>query len=51
MTEFGYAGEILKVVLSYGNTIRLPTTDYVDKYIGGHGIAGRLHLDKRGLLR
>jgi len=51
MTEFGYAGEILKADLSNGNTVRLPTADYADKYIGGYGIAARFHLDKHGLLR
>jgi len=51
MTEFGYAGEILKADLSNGNITRIPTADYADKYIGGHDIATRLYLDKRGLLR
>jgi len=43
MTEFGYAGEILKTDLSNGNITRIPTADYADKYIGGHGIAARLY--------
>ncbi len=43
MTGFGYAGEILKVDLPDGNITRLPTANYADKYIGGHGIATRLY--------
>ncbi len=43
MTEFGYAGEILKVDLSDGKTTKQPTADYADKFIGGHGIAARLY--------
>jgi len=43
MAEYGYAGEILKVDLSDGKTSKLATSDYADKYIGGHGIAARLY--------
>ncbi len=43
MAEFGYAGEILKVDLSDGNIIRLPTADYADRFLGGRGIAARLY--------
>ncbi len=43
MAEFGYAGEILKVDLSDGNIIRLPTADYADRFVGGRGIAARLY--------
>ncbi len=45
MPEFGYAGEILKVDLSDGKITKLPTADYADKYLGGHGIAARLYWD------
>jgi aldehyde:ferredoxin oxidoreductase len=43
MTEYGYAGGILKVDLSDGKITKQPTADYADKYIGGHGIAARLY--------
>jgi aldehyde:ferredoxin oxidoreductase len=43
MSEYGYAGEILKVDLSDGRTTILRTSDYADKYMGGHGIATRLY--------
>jgi len=43
MPEFGYAGEILKVDLSDGRVEKLPTADYAEKYIGGHGLAARLY--------
>jgi aldehyde:ferredoxin oxidoreductase len=42
MPEYGYAGEILTVNLSDGKVVKLPTANYADKYIGGHGIAARL---------
>ena len=43
MADYGYAGQILKVDLSNGKSTRLPSKDYTDKYIGGHGIAARLY--------
>ncbi len=43
MTEYGYAGEILKVDLSDGKVTKSPTAPYADKFIGGHGIATRLY--------
>jgi len=43
MSEYGYAGKILKVNLSDGKTAVTDTADYADKYIGGHGIAARLY--------
>ena len=45
MSEFGYAGEILKVDLSSGKTTRLATSDYAGNYLGGRGIATRLFWD------
>jgi aldehyde:ferredoxin oxidoreductase len=45
MTEYGYAGEILKVNLSDGKILKADTADYARKYIGGHGIAARLYWD------
>ncbi len=43
MSEYGYAGEILRVDLSSGKSSRLPTAAYAEKYIGGNGIAARLY--------
>ncbi|OGO43393.1 MAG: hypothetical protein A2Z05_00665 [Chloroflexi bacterium RBG_16_60_22] len=43
MTEFGYAGEILRVDLSGGKISKLPTADYAERFLGGRGIAARLY--------
>jgi aldehyde:ferredoxin oxidoreductase len=43
LTEFGYAGKILKVNLSDGNVTRVPSANYTDKFLGGQGIAARLY--------
>lgn len=43
MTDFGYAGEILKIDLSSGKIDKVPSAVYTDKYIGGHGLATRLY--------
>jgi aldehyde:ferredoxin oxidoreductase len=45
VAEFGYAGEILKVNLSDGNTTKLSTADYADRFLGGRGIAAKLYWD------
>ncbi len=45
MSEFGYAGTILKVDLSHGNTTRLSTADYADRFLGGRGIAAKIYWD------
>ncbi|MFH1646790.1 MAG: aldehyde ferredoxin oxidoreductase N-terminal domain-containing protein [Chloroflexota bacterium] len=45
MAEYGYAGEVLKVDLTDGKITRLPTADYVDRFIGGRGLAARLYWD------
>jgi aldehyde:ferredoxin oxidoreductase len=45
MSEFGYAGEILKIDLSDGNTNRLLTADYAGRFLGGRGIAARIYWD------
>ncbi|MFH1646140.1 MAG: aldehyde ferredoxin oxidoreductase N-terminal domain-containing protein [Chloroflexota bacterium] len=43
MTEYGYAGEILKIDLSGGKIGRIPTAPYAEKFLGGRGIAARLY--------
>ncbi|NQT72392.1 MAG: hypothetical protein HQ553_06420 [Chloroflexi bacterium] len=42
---FGYAGKILKVYLSHGTTDVLETSDYSEMFLGGCGIAAKLHWD------
>lgn len=45
MTEFGYAGKILKIDLSSGKIDTLLTADYSDRFLGGRGIAAKLYWD------
>ena len=45
MTLYGYAGQILKADLSTGAITRLFTADYVDRFIGGRGLAAKLFWD------
>jgi aldehyde:ferredoxin oxidoreductase len=45
LTEFGYAGNILKINLSDGNISKVPTAEYADRFLGGHGIAAKLYWD------
>jgi aldehyde:ferredoxin oxidoreductase len=45
MTEFGYAGEILKIDLSGGKITKLATAEYADRFLGGRGIAARIYWD------
>ncbi len=45
MKQFGYAGNILKVDLTDGNTTTLETAGYSDRFIGGRGIAAKLYWD------
>jgi aldehyde:ferredoxin oxidoreductase len=45
MSQYGYAGQILKIDLSNGESTKQPSADYTDSYIGGHGIAARLYWD------
>jgi aldehyde:ferredoxin oxidoreductase len=41
----GYAGKILDVNLSTGQTQNIPTQPYADRFIGGRGIAAKIHWD------
>ncbi|HEX7475603.1 MAG TPA: aldehyde ferredoxin oxidoreductase N-terminal domain-containing protein [Dehalococcoidales bacterium] len=45
MSEFGYAGKILKVDLSSGKNICEPTSGYAERFLGGRGIAAKLYWD------
>jgi len=46
MGGFGYAGEILKVDLSQGHIVKMPTVDYSDRFLGGRGVAAKLYWDE-----
>lgn len=43
MTDFGYAGEIIKVDIGTGQQTRLSTGDYTERFLGGRGIGARLY--------
>ena len=43
--EYGYAGKILRVNLSSGQISHLPTAQYVDRFIGGRGLAAKIYWD------
>jgi aldehyde:ferredoxin oxidoreductase len=45
MTQFGYAGNILKIDLSSGNINILETAEYSERFIGGRGVAAKLYWD------
>ncbi|MFH1349651.1 MAG: aldehyde ferredoxin oxidoreductase N-terminal domain-containing protein [Pseudomonadota bacterium] len=45
MGSCGYAGEILRVDLTKGMVHRLPTADYAERFLGGRGVAAKLHWD------
>ena len=42
----GYAGNILAINLSSGEVNRIPTATYADRFIGGRGIAVKIHWDE-----
>jgi len=42
---FGYAGKILRVDLSSGRVVELPTVDYAERFLGGRGLAAKLYWD------
>jgi len=46
--QHGYAGRILRVNLSSGTTISLPTSDYAERFLGGRGIASKIYWDEVG---
>jgi hypothetical protein len=41
-----YAGKILRVNLSTGEIKQVPTVDYADRFLGGRGIAAKVHWDE-----
>jgi aldehyde:ferredoxin oxidoreductase len=46
MTDFGYAGKILRVDLSSGTTTEVPTSDYADRFLGGRGVMSKIYWDE-----
>ena len=42
----GYAGNILRVDLSQGKTSMVPIDEYSDSFLGGRGIAAKVHWDE-----
>jgi aldehyde:ferredoxin oxidoreductase len=46
VTEFGYAGKILRVDLSSSTMSEVPTSNYADRFIGGRGIAAKIYWDE-----
>jgi aldehyde:ferredoxin oxidoreductase len=44
--KFGYAGRILKVDLSQGTTVDVPTMDYADRFVGGRGVGVKIYWDE-----
>ncbi|MGD9142973.1 MAG: aldehyde ferredoxin oxidoreductase N-terminal domain-containing protein [Dehalococcoidia bacterium] len=45
MTEYGYAGNILKINLSDNYIEKTPAIEYSERFLGGHGIAAKLYWD------
>jgi aldehyde:ferredoxin oxidoreductase len=46
MRQYGYAGKLLRVDLSSGNIMSIPTAEYTAQYLGGRGIAARIYWDE-----
>ncbi|MFO8010816.1 MAG: aldehyde ferredoxin oxidoreductase N-terminal domain-containing protein [Dehalococcoidia bacterium] len=46
MENYGYAGYMLRVDLSTGNMHTVPTIDYAGRFLGGRGIAAKIHWDE-----
>lgn len=40
---FGYTGKILRVDLTSGSTVEIPTSDYAGRFLGGRGIAASIY--------
>jgi aldehyde:ferredoxin oxidoreductase len=46
VSDFGYAGKILRVDLSAGGTSLVPTSRYADRFLGGRGIGARIYWEE-----
>jgi aldehyde:ferredoxin oxidoreductase len=44
--NYGYAGKIIRVNLTAGSIETIPTDQYADQYLGGRGIALKIHWDE-----
>jgi aldehyde:ferredoxin oxidoreductase len=49
MSEYGYAGKILRVDLSRQTVSYLVTSDYAERLLGGRGIAAKIYWDETTL--
>jgi len=46
MSDYGYAGKILRADLSSGNITVVPTAEYTGSFVGGRGIAIKIYWDE-----
>jgi len=46
MSNFGYAGKILRVDLSSGNMETIPTSEYSERFLGGRGFGAKVSWDE-----
>jgi aldehyde:ferredoxin oxidoreductase len=46
VSQFGYAGVILRIDLSLKTVSRLPTSAYSERFLGGRGIAAKIYWDE-----
>lgn len=46
MKTYGWVGKILRVDLTEGKSVEVPTADYVPKFIGGRGLGAKIFWDE-----
>lgn len=46
MKTYGWVGKILRVDLTEGKSVEVPTSDYVPKFIGGRGLGAKICWDE-----
>jgi len=46
--KYGYAGKIFKVDLSSSSMMEVSASDYVDRFLGGRGVAAKIYWDEVG---
>ncbi len=46
MSTFGYAGRILRIDLTSGSITETSSADYIDRFLGGRGIAAKIYWDE-----
>ena len=45
---YGWTGLVMRIDLSLRSAVCLPTVDYIDRFIGGRGLAGRMYWNDVG---